>query len=151
MPPATTHPAHRSQGRHHRGAPRTARARPRAAGDAFGARGLSLGIVINPSNVRSEGSPDAPEDQMSIVDGIHNRWWFDSILKGEYPADLMRRLRPLAEAVQPGDLELINQPLDWMGINYYFDILVAWLGSGEASNRMAGLPHGHRCHRSRPS
>jgi beta-glucosidase len=26
--------------------------------------------------------------------------------------------------VQPGDLETISQPLDWMGINYYFDILV---------------------------
>lgn len=102
--------------------------------------GLSLGIVINPSNVRSEGFPSAPEDQMSIVDGIHNRWWFDSTLKGEYPADLMQRFGQLAEAVQPGDLEIINQPLDWMGINYYFDILLRGLGAGEASYRMAAYP-----------
>lgn len=102
--------------------------------------GLSLGIVINPSNVRSEGFPAAPEDQMSIVDGIHNRWWFDSTLKGEYPADLMQRFGELADAVQPGDLEVINQPLDWMGINYYFDILLRGLGSGEASYRMAAYP-----------
>ena len=101
---------------------------------------LSLGIVINPSNIRSEGSPPAPEDQMSIIDAIHNRWWFDGTLNGEYPADLMLRFGHLAEAVQPGDLEMIKQPLDWMGINYYFDVLVRGLGAGEASLRMSAYP-----------
>jgi beta-glucosidase len=101
---------------------------------------LSLGIVINPSNIRNEGSPPAPEDQMSTIDGIHNRWWFDATLKGEYPTDLMLRFGHLAEAVQPGDLDTIKQPLDWMGINYYFDILVRGLGAGEASLRMAAYP-----------
>jgi beta-glucosidase len=102
--------------------------------------GLSLGIVINPSNVRSEGLPPAPADEMQVIDGIHNRWWFDSTLKGEYPADLLDRFGELADAVQPGDLEVIAQPLDWIGINYYFDILVRGLASGEASNRMRAYP-----------
>jgi beta-glucosidase len=102
--------------------------------------GLSLGIVINPSNVRSEGLPPAPEDQMSIVDAIHNRWWFDGTLKGEYPTDLMQRYGHLAEAVQPGDLELVSQPLDWIGINYYFDILVRGIGANESAPGMAAYP-----------
>ena len=58
---------------------------------------LQLGIVINPSNVRSEGLPPAPEDQMAIVDAIHNRWWFDATLKGEYPSDLMAAYGELAD------------------------------------------------------
>lgn len=102
--------------------------------------GLSLGIVINPSNVRREGLPSAPEDEMRIIDGIHNRWWFDAPLKGEYPTDLMDRFGHLAEAVQPGDLDVIAQPLDWIGINYYFDILVRGLAAGEATNRMKAYP-----------
>ena len=102
--------------------------------------GLSLGIVINPSNVRSEGLPPAPEDQMAIIDAIHNRWWFDGTLKGEYPADLMQRYGHLAEAVQPGDLDLIRQPLDWIGINYYFDILVRGIGSNESAPGMPAYP-----------
>lgn len=102
--------------------------------------GLSLGIVINPSNVRSEGLPSAPEDEMRIIDGIHNRWWFDGTLKGEYPTDLLDRFGHLAEAVQPGDLDVIAQPLDWIGINYYFDILVRGLTADEATNRMRAYP-----------
>lgn len=102
--------------------------------------GLSLGIVINPSNVRSEGLPSAPADEMRIIDGIHNRWWFDGTLQGEYPTDLMDRFGHLAEAVQPGDLDVIRQPLDWIGINYYFDILVRGLAAGEATNRMKAYP-----------
>ncbi len=86
--------------------------------------GLALGIVINPSNIVSEGSPDAGEDEIRLIDGIQNRWWFDATLTGAYPTDVMDRYGHLAEAVQPGDLETIAQPLDWIGINYYFDILV---------------------------
>jgi beta-glucosidase len=86
--------------------------------------GLALGIVVNPSNVIAEGSPEADPDEMRMIDGIHNRWWFDATLAGRYPDDAMERYGPLAEAVQPGDNDTIAQPLDWLGINYYFDILV---------------------------
>jgi beta-glucosidase len=103
--------------------------------------GLQLGVVFNPSPVRSEGSPPAPADQIERVDAIHNRWWFDSVLKGSYPQDLLDAYGPLAEAIQPGDLEHIAQPLDWIGINYYFDILLRGLGSGDdATNRMRAYP-----------
>ena len=88
--------------------------------------GLDLGIVINPSPVRSEGTPSASDDQMARVDAIHNRWWFDAVLTGSYPADLAAdaEFAGLMDAVQPGDLEYVAQPLDWIGINYYFDLLL---------------------------
>jgi beta-glucosidase len=99
--------------------------------------GLALGIVINPSNVVSEGVP-ADEDEMRIIDGIHNRWWFDATLTGAYPADVIERFDHLAEAIQPGDLDTIAQPLDWIGINYYFDILVQQ--AEEAGEQMQEYP-----------
>jgi beta-glucosidase len=103
--------------------------------------GLQLGTVINPSNVRREGSPDADEDEMRTIDGIHNRWWFDSMLKGSYPADLLDDLGELADAIQPGDNAQIAQPLDWIGVNYYFDILVRGMRADEgATNRMFAYP-----------
>lgn len=86
--------------------------------------GLDLGIVINPSPVRSEGRPPASTDDLRRVDAIHNRWWFDALLKGSYPADLLDDFGSLADAIEPGDLPTIAQPLDWIGINYYFDILL---------------------------
>jgi beta-glucosidase len=97
--------------------------------------GLALGIVINPSGVRSEGGTAADEDEVRMIDGIHNRWWFDACLAGSYPDDVTDRYGPLAEAIQAGDLDVISQPLDWIGINYYFDILVR-----QAPDRAATWP-----------
>lgn len=103
-------------------------------------RDLDLGIVINPAPVRSEGTPAAPEDPMRRIDAIHNRWWFDAILAGEYPADLLDDFGQLADAIQPGDNAQIAQPIDWIGVNYYFDNLVRGLAGGEASSRMTAYP-----------
>ena len=94
---------------------------------------LQLGIVINSSNIRPEGQPPAPREQVDLIDAIHNRWWFDSMLRGEYPAELLRRYSGLADAVQPDDVATIAQPLDWIGINYYFDVLVRGLTTEESS------------------
>ena len=101
---------------------------------------LQLGIVINPSNVRSEGSPPAPDDQLDLVDAIHNRWWFDGVLLGEYPSEAIDAFGHLAAAVRPGDLETIAQPLDWIGINYYFDILLRGLRPDETDGRLLQYP-----------
>ena len=44
------------------------------------------------------------------------RWYIEPLLLGRYPEapDL-----PVCDVVQPGDLETIAQPLDFLGINYY--------------------------------
>jgi beta-glucosidase len=57
------------------------------------------------------------------------------MLRGEYPAELLRRYGDLADAVQPGDIATIAQPLDWIGINYYFDVLLRGLTTEESSDR----------------
>jgi len=108
---------------------------------------LDLGIVINPTNVRSSGSPAASSDAIRRVDAIHNRWWFDAPLKGAYPADIIddfeQAYGPLDHIIQQGDNEVIAQPLDWMGINYYFDSMlkgVAKSDAGAKSNRMDAYP-----------
>jgi beta-glucosidase len=103
--------------------------------------GLALGIVINPSNIVRDGSPDADDEQMRRIDAIHNRWWFDGPLRGAYPEDLLDAYGPLADAIQEGDMAHVAQPLDWIGINYYFDILVRGLRADEdGTNRMQAYP-----------
>ena len=77
---------------------------------------------------------------MRRIDAIQNRWWFDALLRGEYPDDLLAAYGPLAEAVQSDDLAVISQPLDWLGINYYFDILVRGLAPDERPRGMAAYP-----------
>lgn len=104
--------------------------------------GLQLGIVINPSPVRGEGSPPASAEQMRRVDAMHNRWWFDSVLTGTYPTDLVDddEFATLMHAVQPGDLEQVSQPLDWIGINYYFDILLRGVRPDDSHRSLSQYP-----------
>ena len=56
------------------------------------------------------------------LDGNRNRWFLDPVLRGGYPADMIdlyeARLGPL-EFVQPGDLEEIAAPIDFLGVNFY--------------------------------
>ena len=55
-------------------------------------------------------------------DGNRNRWFLDPVLRGGYPADMIdlyeERLGPL-EFIQPGDLEEIAAPIDFLGVNFY--------------------------------
>jgi beta-glucosidase len=55
-------------------------------------------------------------------DGNRNRWFLDPVLRGGYPADMVdyyeARLGPL-DFIQPGDLEEIAAPIDFLGVNFY--------------------------------
>ncbi|GAA3840243.1 GH1 family beta-glucosidase [Sphaerisporangium flaviroseum] len=51
-------------------------------------------------------------------DTLHNRLFHDPILLGKYP-DLSAYGVTSMAAVQDGDLEIIAQPLDGLGVNYY--------------------------------
>ncbi len=101
---------------------------------------LQLGIVVNPSNIRSDARRPAPLDELHLIDAMHNRWWFDATLRGEYPPELLASFGRLADAIQPGDLETIAQPLDWIGINYYFDVFIRGTEPGERPDRIVVYP-----------
>ncbi|WP_290654372.1 GH1 family beta-glucosidase [Idiomarina sp.] len=77
------------------------------------------GIVLNFSPCH--GASDAAADQAAAATAhdYHNRWYLQPLLQGSYP-DLLERLaadeRP---HIEPGDLTLMCQPLDFLGVNYY--------------------------------
>jgi beta-glucosidase len=62
------------------------------------------------------------------LEGNHNRWFLDPLLRGTYPADMLElyeeALGPL-DAIWDGDLATIAQPLDFLGVNFYRPNLVA--------------------------
>ena len=47
-------------------------------------------------------------------------WWSDPVHAGAYPEDGLRHYGADAPQVQPGDMETIQQPLDFFGMNVYF-------------------------------
>jgi len=48
-------------------------------------------------------------------------WFFDPVFKGEYPDFLVETFakRGVTVPIQPGDMDIISQPIDFVGINYY--------------------------------
>jgi beta-glucosidase len=81
--------------------------------------GAQVGIVHNLEWI-DPASP-AVEDQAAAVrhDGAYNRWFLDATQKGRYPADLWAWYDDLVPQVEPGDMEQISVPTDFLGVNYY--------------------------------
>jgi beta-glucosidase len=53
-------------------------------------------------------------------------WVFgDPIFLGEYPESLIAWIGSHAPRVQQGDMDLIGQPIDFLGVNHYFTALVS--------------------------
>jgi beta-glucosidase len=78
-----------------------------------------VGITLNfgPSYPAS----DSPEDVAAARrhDGYANRWFMDPLYKGHYPQDTWELFGYQVPRVAPGDMELIKQPIDFVGVNYY--------------------------------
>jgi beta-glucosidase len=89
------------------------------------APGDEAGIVLNLSPC--EPASDASGDLAATIrfDGYLNRWFLDPVFRGSYPEDMVQLYGEAMPEITPGDMELIAQPTDIFGFNYYNRSLVA--------------------------
>ncbi|MEZ4472837.1 MAG: GH1 family beta-glucosidase [bacterium] len=83
-----------------------------------------VGITLN--LVPAEPASESEADRRATwhFDGWFNRWYLDPLAGRGYPTDLVEDYRergytPDWDFIQPGDLEAIAAPTDFLGINYY--------------------------------
>jgi beta-glucosidase len=86
--------------------------------------GITLDLTI------AEPATDSPEDRAAAarLESHHNRWFLGPVFHGSYPqdmTDLYEESFGALDVVQDGDLELISQPVDFLGVNFYRPNLVA--------------------------
>ncbi|WP_353940461.1 GH1 family beta-glucosidase [Streptomyces sp. HUAS MG91] len=102
-----------------------------------------VGIVLNLAQV--EPATDRPEDIAAArrMDGHSNRWWLDPVHGRGFPEDMVE-VYGVELPEQPGDLDTIAAPLDWLGLNYYFPSAIADHPAGPApyadAVRRLGVP-----------
>ena len=76
-------------------------------------------ITLNFHSLRGEdnSSPEA----IRRIDALGNRSFTGPLLHGEYPIDLLEDTHSITDwsFVEPGDLEIIHQPIDFLGVNFY--------------------------------
>ncbi|ROP43715.1 glycoside hydrolase family 1 protein [Pseudokineococcus lusitanus] len=101
---------------------------------------LNLGW-FRPEDPASAGDVDAARR----VDGLQNRVFLGPMLRGEYPADVLEDTAGVTDwsFVHDGDLAVVRQPLDAVGLNYYSPSVVRhWDGSGDPAEKDGADGHG---------
>jgi len=78
-----------------------------------------LGIVLNHTPSFPAEDTEADRVRTRIDDGTNVRWYMDAVLRGCYPADVMAWLGVDAPKIEPGDMDIVLQPMDFLGINFY--------------------------------
>jgi beta-glucosidase len=79
-----------------------------------------IGIVNNQGYFDTPpGASEKDRAQRDLVDAHVNRVFMDPIFHGRYPAALQDAPGFAEMLIQPGDWEIIQTPIDFVGINYY--------------------------------
>jgi beta-glucosidase len=79
----------------------------------------NVGIVLHLNMV--EPATARPEDIAAAHRWeLHqNRWYLDALYRGGYPSEMIKLFGADAPDVIPGDMELIQEPIDFLGVNNY--------------------------------
>ena len=94
--------------------------RIRAHLPTHGQVGITLVLTqIYGADERAETARD-----VQLADEFNNSWFLGPIFHGAYPAGFFEHMALNPPPVQPGDLESISVPLDFLGVNNYSRILV---------------------------
>ncbi len=78
-----------------------------------------VGITLNLSPQIPASPSIADRNEAVWVDGYINRWFLDPLVGRGYPQDIVYGFGSMMEFMQPGDLEVISVPIDFLGVNYY--------------------------------
>jgi beta-glucosidase len=105
--------------------------------------GAQVGIAPNYSLVHANSSSDSDQAAKRRYDGFANRWFLDALAGGGYPQDMWDYYGANVPTIEQGDMEIIGAPLDFLGINYYYRLVVTDDPGGQipeaADNRTRAL------------
>ncbi len=85
-----------------------------------------IGIVLNVTPVTVVEPSAENEVEAARVLAWRNAMWLDPILDGAYGSEVHRIAAEdgCSLPIHDGDFEITAQPIDWVGVNYYSDVLV---------------------------
>lgn len=87
--------------------------------------GAEVGITLNVGWTMAASNSAADLDLARQVDGMWARWFTDPLYRRGYPADMTAdwtasgALPNGLDFIQPGDMQAITVPTDFLGVNYY--------------------------------
>lgn len=89
-----------------------------------------IGIVLN--TARHIPASDTEADRAACERVCNEELYFftEALYRGQYPQALIEWVGPHAPKIGPHDMGLIQQPIDFLGVNYYMTFKVSYAASG---------------------
>jgi beta-glucosidase len=85
---------------------------------------LQLGIVLNQYGTHPAEDTEAAAAAAEQAWATDETFFLDPLFKASYPPAIVPRMEKISSAIQAGDLSVMAQPLDFLGLNFYFRLLV---------------------------
>jgi beta-glucosidase len=89
------------------------------------ADGLEAGYVVNQETMIPASDHPADVDAARLADQKMSGWFLDPVVGRGYPAEAAGHYGWDEAPVQSGDLDVIAEPLDFIGLNYYTASVIA--------------------------
>jgi beta-glucosidase len=99
-----------------------------------------VGIVLDSWPVYPASDDPGDAAAAAEADGFRNRLFFDPVLRGSYPDDVLERLGEALPPVRDGDLAAISAPIDFVGLNNYSRTIVTADDDGRPHSVTNGRP-----------
>ncbi|HEY1518951.1 MAG TPA: GH1 family beta-glucosidase [Solirubrobacteraceae bacterium] len=100
-----------------------------------------VGIALDLHPIRAAGEHAA--DAAAVADAEQNRIFLEPVLHGSYPGLARAEMLPPPALIEPGDMQLISAPVDFLGVNYYSPHYVRigdWDDLRQGESPLAGHP-----------
>jgi beta-glucosidase len=90
----------------------------------------TLSVALNLMQVEPASDSEEDRDAAEHVDLVANQVFLEPMLRGRYPGRLIAETAEVTDwdFVMDGDLEIIAQPIDELGVNYYAPTRVSAVG-----------------------
>jgi beta-glucosidase len=85
---------------------------------------VGITLDMHPVRLPAGSVSDEVEQASRIRDAEMNHLYLEPVLHGRYPAQARDVLLPPDSVVAPGDLDVIAQPIDFLGVNYYAPVFM---------------------------
>lgn len=80
---------------------------------------LKVGITLSQFPIYPYSDTPLNQEAAEFADLFMNRFYLDGLFKGQYPEALLKRLWLFRPRVKPSDMEIISNPINFLGVNYY--------------------------------
>lgn len=102
---------------------------------------VPIGITLNLDTPRPASRLQADHDAADRAWDVQTRFFIDPVFGLPYPERHFTAWAPAAPPpVKPGDMEIIAEPIDYLGLNYYFENVMAAAPIGPIGNEIDGVP-----------